>query len=211
MLGSIPRGALCYIGIPAFPALSAFVTADWHLGHAKMLSFVQPDGLLLRPFSSIEEMHETLIERFNKVVRKKDRLYILGDVAIPRQALSLLDRFNGSKVLVRGNHDKWKLKDYLPYFDDIRGAFFRDGLIFTHIPVHPANLQGGYKGNVHGHLHCHLVMDNRQVDERYFNACVERNDFAPVPLELIKDFFKSRERQADVQYASQSAMERAHS
>ena len=211
MLGSIPRGALCYIGIPAFPALSAFVTADWHLGHAKMLSFVQPDGLLLRPFSSIEEMHETLIERFNKVVRKKDRLYILGDVAIPRQALSLLDRFNGSKVLVRGNHDKWKLKDYLPYFDDIRGAFFRDGLIFTHIPVHPANLQGGYKGNVHGHLHCHLVMDNRQVDERYFNCCVERNDFAPVPLELIKDFFKSRERQAYVQYASQSAMERAHS
>ena len=191
--------------------MSAFVTADWHLGHARMLSFVQPDGSPLRPFSSIEEMHETLIERFNAVVRKKDRLYILGDVAIPRQALSLLDRFNGSKVLVRGNHDKWKLKDYLPYFDDIRGAFFRDGLIFTHIPVHPANLQGGYHGNVHGHLHCHLVVDNGQIDKRYFNCCVERNDFAPVPLELIKDFFKGRERQANVQHSSQSTMERAHS
>jgi calcineurin-like phosphoesterase family protein len=193
----------CYIELPAFPALSAFVTSDLHLGHAKMLSFVQPDGSPLRPFSSIEEMHETLIERFNKVVRKKDRLYILGDVAIPRQALSLLDRFNGSKVLIRGNHDKWKLKDYLPYFDDIRGAFFRDGLIYTHIPVHPANLQGGYKGNVHGHLHCHLVRtDDGQIDRRFFNACLERNDFAPVPLECIKAFFQDRgEPSADFQYA----------
>ena len=70
--------------------MSAFVTSDLHLGHSKMLSFVNPDGSPMRPFSSIEEMHETLIERFNKVVHAKDRLYILGDVAIPRSALKLL-------------------------------------------------------------------------------------------------------------------------
>jgi calcineurin-like phosphoesterase family protein len=173
--------------------MSAFVTSDWHLGHAKMLSFVNPDGSRLRPFSSIEEMHETLIERFNKVVNSKDRLYILGDVAIPRSALSLLNRFNGSKVLVRGNHDIYKLRDYLPHFDDIRGAFFRDGLIFTHIPVHPCNLDNRYVGNIHGHLHGHLVRtEEGQVDKRYFNTCLERNDFAPVPLELIKEYFKQK-------------------
>jgi calcineurin-like phosphoesterase family protein len=155
-----------------------------------MLSFVNPDGSPVRPFSSIEEMHETLIEQFNKIVHQKDRLYILGDVVIPRSALQLLDRFNGKKVLILGNHDIYKAKDYLRYFDDVRGAFYRDGLIFTHIPVHPANLTGRYVGNVHGHLHWHEVRDdNGEVDKRYFNSCLERNDFSPVPLEQIKQFF----------------------
>jgi calcineurin-like phosphoesterase family protein len=171
--------------------MSAFVTSDLHLGHTKILSLVNPDGSFVRPFSSIEEMHETLIERFNEIVHPKDRLYILGDVVIPRSALKLLDKFNGKKVLILGNHDIYRAKDYLRYFDDVRGAFYREGLVFTHIPVHPANLVGRYIGNVHGHLHGHEVKgDNGAADRRYFNACLERNDFSPVPLECIKDFFK---------------------
>jgi calcineurin-like phosphoesterase family protein len=170
--------------------MSAFVTSDLHLGHSKILEFINPDGSPVRPFSSLEEMHEALIDRWNKMVNTKDRIYILGDVAIPRSALKLLDQFNGSKVLVRGNHDIYRLQDYLPYFHDIRGAFFREGLIYTHIPVHPCNLSGRYAGNVHGHLHSHLVYtDDGQVDRRYFNSCLERNDFAPVPLEKIKAYF----------------------
>jgi calcineurin-like phosphoesterase family protein len=170
--------------------MSAFVTSDLHLGHSKILEFINPDGSPVRPFSSLEEMHETLIDRWNKMVNAKDRIYILGDVAIPRSALKLLDRFNGSKVLVRGNHDIYRLQDYLPYFHDIRGAFFREGLIYTHIPVHPCNLSGRYVGNVHGHLHGHLVYtDDGQVDRRFFNSCLERNDFAPVPLEKIRAYF----------------------
>lgn len=178
--------------------MSAFVTSDWHMGHANILNFVRPDGLPLRPFSCIEEMHETLIDRHNKIVNKKDRVYVLGDVAIPRAALKLIDRFNGTKILIRGNHDQGALKDYLPYFEDVRGAFFHPcdstfpgGLIFTHVPVHPACLSGHYTGNVHGHLHCHQILkEDGKVNKRYFNACLERNDFAPVAFEDIKDFFR---------------------
>jgi calcineurin-like phosphoesterase family protein len=57
--------------------MSAFVTSDLHLGHAKMLQFLRPDGERLRPFSSLEEMHETLVERWNKTVHAKDRIYVL--------------------------------------------------------------------------------------------------------------------------------------
>jgi len=175
--------------------MTAFVTSDLHLGHSTMLCFSNPDGTSVRPFPSIEEMHETMIERFNSVVHKKDRLYILGDVAIPRSGLNLLDRFNGSKVLIRGNHDIYKLQDYAKHFVDIRGAFHLDGLIFTHIPVHPDSLSGRYVGNAHGHLHCDEVKQSDGTpDLRYFNCCVERHNFSPVPLECIKDFFKARER-----------------
>lgn len=170
--------------------MSAFVTADLHLGHSKMLSFLQPDGSPLRPFASIEEMHEIILERWNSVVRQKDTVYVLGDIAMPRAAIKLVESFNGRKILIKGNHDIYKIQDYVPIFEDVRGAYFRNGLIFTHIPVHPECLTGRYGGNVHGHLHCHQVMDNGQSDKRYFNACLERNNFTPVPLDLIKTHFE---------------------
>lgn len=174
--------------------MNAFVTADLHLGHSKSLSFLTPSGERLRPFESIDEMHHVLISRWNKVVGPKDRVYILGDVAITRQSLTLLPEFNGKKVLVKGNHDIFKLKDYLPYFEDIRGAFVRDGLIFTHIPIHRDSFEGRYIGNVHGHLHCHFVQNSLGLyDDRYYSACVERHNFYPVALEEVKVFFKDYE------------------
>ena len=130
---------------------------------------------------------------------------MLGDVAFSNTALRLLEDFNGRKVLIAGNHDRLPAKLYLQYFDDIRGAYFHHGdstmlggLIFTHIPVHPDNFQGHYLGNVHGHLHCHQVVKDGRVDRRYFNACLERNDFEPVALESIKAYFKANERASDI-------------
>jgi calcineurin-like phosphoesterase family protein len=190
--------------------MSAFVIGDTHWGHSKSLSFLTPDGSHLRPFSSCEEMDETMVERWNAVVHQKDTVYHLGDVAIPRSGLKNLAKCNGRKILIRGNHDTFKLKDYAEYFEDIRGAHFYQagskmlgGLIFTHIPVHPENLQGHYRGNVHGHLHCHQVIKDGQIDTRYFNACVERNNFTPVALDEVIDYFKINGRgSADIQHAS---------
>ena len=180
--------------------MSAFVTADLHLGHAKSITFVDPEGQRIRPFDSLDELHDALITRWNSTVNAKDTVYVLGDVAIARQALKLLSEFNGRKILIKGNHDIFRLKDYLPYFDDIRGAMVRDNLVFTHIPIHSDSFENRYIGNVHGHLHCHTVKDSSgNCDLRYYSACVERNNFTPVSLDYIKDFFADRGRaQADV-------------
>lgn len=180
--------------------MSAFVIGDTHFGHTKSLGFIRPDGEPLRPFSSVEEMDETMVANWNRVVHPKDTVYHLGDVVIPRASLGILSRLNGRKILIKGNHDQHvSLKEWSRYFEDIRGAFFhpgdstmRGGLIFTHIPVHPSCLSGHYLGNVHGHLHCHQVLDpsSQDVDRRYFNCCVERHNFTPVPLETVKDHFR---------------------
>jgi calcineurin-like phosphoesterase family protein len=58
--------------------MSAFVTADSHFGHAKSLSFIQPDGSPLRPFDSVEEMDETMVERWNATVGKERHHLPLG-------------------------------------------------------------------------------------------------------------------------------------
>ncbi|MGA1873758.1 MAG: hypothetical protein ACMUHY_08805, partial [Thermoplasmatota archaeon] len=39
------------------------------------------------------------------------------------------------KVLIKGNHDIFKLTDYTKYFRDIRGYHVMNGLILSHIPI----------------------------------------------------------------------------
>ena len=164
---------------------NTFFCSDHHLGHANILVFKNSDGSNLRSFSNIDEMHETLIERHNSVVAASDRVYFLGDVCINKKYLHLLHRFNGRKVLVKGNHDIFKLDQYIEYFDDIRGSHQFKGLVMSHIPIHPESLsRWGF--NVHGHLHNNVVTLNNQPDSRYFNVSVERLvNYTPYSLDEV--------------------------
>jgi calcineurin-like phosphoesterase family protein len=170
--------------------MALFVTSDLHLGHEKCLQFVDPEGQRIRPFDSLDQMHDTIITNWNAHVHSKDTVYVLGDIVFPRSALLLLNELKGRKVLIHGNHDQYKTKDYIKYFDEIRGVGFKDRLFFTHIPIHPDMIQDKIIGNVHGHLHCHRVKDiNNNIDPRYFSVCLEVNQFTPVPWDVIKAHF----------------------
>ena len=53
-----------------------YYTSDLHFGHKNIIKYED------RPFSSIEEMDEALIDKWNKKVKKNDEVYILGDFAL---------------------------------------------------------------------------------------------------------------------------------
>jgi calcineurin-like phosphoesterase family protein len=73
--------------------------ADLHLSHENMAK--------RRGFSTIEEHDEHIIEKWNSVVHKRDITYILGDITMEKSApYHLLDRLNGQKYVVLGNHDR---------------------------------------------------------------------------------------------------------
>lgn len=166
-----------------------FITSDTHFGHGNILKFLRKDGTPVRHFSSVEEMDETLIENWNKVVGKHDRVYHLGDIAIKRKNLITLERLNGRKVLIRGNHDIFKLKDYLPYFDDIRGYKMmpKHALCFSHIPIHQRSLENRFQFNCHGHLH-----EKIYNDPRYINLCVEQTNYTPVEFDQLLEIIEER-------------------
>lgn len=158
-----------------------WVAADHHIGHANICNFKRDDGSWLRPFRTIEEHDEYIIAAHNRLVDPGDRVYLLGDVCIKRSFLHRLGRLNGRLVLVKGNHDIFNLKDYLPYFDDIRSYVVQkdhDGhkVIMSHIPIHPESL--GEKGtNIHGHLH-YRSLD----DPRYVCVSLEHTDYSPIEV-----------------------------
>ena len=158
-----------------------FVVSDNHFGHAGILSFKREDGTPLRPFDSVQEMDEHMVERWNSVVRPQDHVYNLGDVAMRKEHIATVARCNGHKRLVRGNHDIFPTKEYLKYFDEIYGIRVLDGMIFTHIPIHPESL-GRFKANVHGHIHA-----TPSFGPKYINVSVEAlDDYTPVSLEDLK-------------------------
>jgi calcineurin-like phosphoesterase family protein len=176
-----------------------WIISDSHFGHGGSLRFLRPDGSRLRPFESLEEMDEHMVASWNSVVRPGDRVYHLGDFVIKRAALPVIDRLNGRKVLVRGNHDIFKLKDFLPYFDDIRGSHKLDCFILSHYPIHPDSFGAPWlKANIHGHIHCHQVrLPTGEPDARYFNVSVESpqrkdigvEEFFPIDFDTIRKYY----------------------
>jgi hypothetical protein len=103
---------------------------------------------------------------------------------------------NGDKVLIKGNHDIFRLEEYTEHFREIRAYHVLSGMILSHIPIHETSL-GRFGVNIHGHLHSNRVMKdmlhNRGVeviDPRYHCVCVEQTDFRPI---LFEDVIKKIE------------------
>jgi len=171
-----------------------FVIADLHMGDFDMCSLKKQDGHPLRPFSTVEEHDETIIANWNKVVPKDAKVYVLGDIAQKKSDIAKIGRLNGSrKILIAGNHDIYPSSEYLKYFKDIRATHRLDnGIIMSHIPIHPSTFGKAHKVNVHGHIHDKRVMEFKPdnlgytIDPRYFCVSCEHINYTPMELGAIE-------------------------
>ena len=78
-----------------------FFTSDWHIGHEMSITYDK------RPFKDLHHMHETLIARYNSIVPVNGVCYFLGDMGNKTEDIrKVVNRLNGTKVLLWGNHDK---------------------------------------------------------------------------------------------------------
>ncbi len=180
--------------------VNRFLISDTHFGHTNTWEkFTLEDGSPLRPFTSTEEMDETMVDNWNKTVRPQDTVYHLGDVVIARRHLETVKRLNGRKILIRGNHDIFKDKDYYEAgFEQIHGVrVFVDQFILSHIPLHPDCVGERFKRNVHGHLHGNRIMRDigianfddytlvSTIDPRYLCVCVEQINYTPISFDDV--------------------------
>lgn len=169
-----------------------FYTSDLHFGHKNIIKYED------RPFSSVEEMDEFLVDRWNKKVSVGDEVYILGDFGFikGKRANELLDRLNGRKYLIRGNHDSSFLNDKL--FDKAKFEWIKDychinddGKIVClfHYPIAVWDRQ--HHGSIHLYGHVHSNKDNHhpllhRLNNAYNVGCDVWN-LEPVTLKEILD------------------------
>ena len=80
-----------------------YVTSDWHFSHDK--EFIWKS----RGYSSIEDMNEGLIQKYNSLIHMDDEIYVLGDCCLggPYSLVknkNLIERLNGKLHIAFGNH-----------------------------------------------------------------------------------------------------------
>lgn len=79
-------------------------TSDTHFGHKNIIKFEAEN----RPFADTDHMDEALIANWNAVVAPGDLVFHLGDAIMGdfEAGIRKMQRLNGFKILVPGNHDK---------------------------------------------------------------------------------------------------------
>lgn len=160
-----------------------FLIADLHLGHKKVIAFENA----ARPFATIEEHDEAMVERWNSVVSKRDVVWVLGDVLFGQHSFATLGKMRGMKRLVMGNHDQYPIAKYAEHFSSIYGCVRESGVILSHVPVHPDQLKKRFAANVHGHLHSNTV-----DDPRYYCVSAEQNNLTPILFDKVMDNLRHR-------------------
>jgi calcineurin-like phosphoesterase family protein len=148
-----------------------FVISDLHFGHRNMA--------IKRGFVDEAEHDEFIINNWNKVISKKDTVWILGDITMEKTSpYHLLDRLNGYKKVVLGNHDMPPhVPELLKHVNSVCGMIKYKGYILSHCPIHPYEVNR-FKGNIHGHVH-----ENTLDDPRYKNVSCEAVNYTPILLE----------------------------
>lgn len=156
-----------------------FVISDLHLSHFNMAT--------KRGFNCSLSHDANIVEKWNKVVGKKDTVWILGDISMEKTSpYELLNHLNGYKKVVLGNHDKPQhTKKMLEYVNSVAGMVkLKGNILLTHCPIHPLEFFR-FKLNIHGHVH-----ENTLLDKRYFNASAEALDYTPIEISTITDLVK---------------------
>lgn len=157
--------------------------SDTHFCHENILKFKGDNGKPIRPFSSLGEMHEILIQNWNSVVKDGDLVYHLGDVTFKYDSTfnNIMSRLKGKKRLIIGNHDKLMNPNLFRWFEKamLWHGFREYNFTAVHIPLEISRLRDG-EYCVHGHTH-----QNVDPNPAYVNVCVEQTNYTPVNIDEI--------------------------
>ena len=147
-------------------------TSDLHHAHNKIIDICK------RP-CKVEDHTQWLIDSINTYVKKKDILYLLGDVSFAKkpEAEVFLNKLNGEKFLIVGNHDK--SLEHAPQFTQIKQikdfTYGRYGLnihiVLMHYPCISWNRKIYGSWHLYGHVHGRYV--NKGLS---FDVGIDNND-----------------------------------
>lgn len=172
-----------------------FFTSDTHFFHEKILDMrnalrVARGG---RAWECVEDMHETIVERWNAVVRPTDVVYHIGDVTFKPKVRAaefeqLWSRLNGVKYLNPGNHDECVHMSRFFRKIEYWNVFATSGFFTSHVPL-PLSEFRDTPFQLHGHTHQPDPVDEAR-GMNYVCACVEAWDFRPAHISEIRDIIR---------------------
>lgn len=167
--------------------MSVYFTADTHFSHNNIIKYSN------RPFASKFEMNSKLMENWNTKIAQYDTVYHIGDFcfADEKEGQSILDRLNGKKHLVIGNHDKvgaklngWESVE--PYKEiNVDGQF----IVLCHYAMRVWNKSHHGAWMLYGHSHGSLPDDPAALS---IDVGVDCHGYMPLNMSDIRRIMKNK-------------------
>ena len=193
-----------------------YFTSDLHLEHENIIKYCN------RPFRDKYHMNEVIIDNWNSIITEDDTVIIGGDFCLggTSEWCYYLDRLNGSKILVIGNHDKGYPISKFSAIYDILNMWIQDPEIkggqritVCHYAMlsYPHSHQGAWQ--LFGHWHSNnlivpkaniegreevkefIIEEHKQmtkISNRQYDIGVDGNNFYPISYQQVKQIITSK-------------------
>jgi calcineurin-like phosphoesterase family protein len=161
-----------------------FFTSDLHFGDDRLNLYCRD-----LVFKNVKDFEKKIIENWNNIVTKHDLVIVVGDVALTKDGLDIMDKLNGKKWLVKGNYDtndgtaKFQISDDLleKYFDkvvdDMELKIGNEMVYINHFPINAKKDQFNIVGHIHG---------TWKVQRNMINVGCDAWHFTPISEDMIK-------------------------
>ena len=186
--------------ITKFTGDGLFFTSDTHFNHKAIIGFCN------RPWKSIEEHDQALIENWNSVVSPDDTVFHLGDFVFggfPKWK-EIVEQLNGHIYLIRGNHDdKQMTAGIQTLFEDClyQARILVDGrtVYLNHFPFlcfghgDPKIYKDSYSIQLFGHIHSGPNSTSADVSRSsilyptQYDVGVDNNNYRPISWKEINE------------------------
>jgi calcineurin-like phosphoesterase family protein len=160
-----------------------YFTADEHYNHRNIIDYCH------RPFDSVEEMDQTLIDNHNTVVGENDITIHAGDFTLLKNKKLIyekyINRLNGTHVFLKGSHDYW-----IPWHKSQQiweKKLGKHYIVVSHYAMRVWARSHYNSIQLYGHSHGNLPPEGKQHD-----ISVDNNEFFPVSLKQIINIMKIR-------------------
>lgn len=162
---------------------NTYIIADTHFFDENIIKFAN------RPFKTIEEMNSVIINNWNNVVNKDDKIFIVGDFFYQNtsreQIKEIVKQLNGNKYLIKGNHDNLEMFDNLNIKIYEYPIIFNDFYILSHEPLFITENMPYV--NIFGHVHNNP--NYKDFSSNGFCVSIERLKYKPINFIEIKKHF----------------------
>lgn len=178
--------------------------SDTHFCHENIIKYCS------RPFKGAFEMNEVLISNWNTLVKSDDDIIIAGDFIHSgnlQYIHSLMDRLNGDKWLVYGNHcyqNKFERDEICKRFNyhcwdamdfQVEDKETKEGFLKFHVNHYPCEFWTRGAIHLHGHVHSrHNSTNSEQTTPKLnrYDVGVDNNNFKPVSYKEVKDIIRKQ-------------------
>ncbi len=172
--------------------MTRYLVADTHFGDPEVLAYTD------RPFESVGEMNDALVDGWNRVVEEDDEVVFVGDFAVPSEPTTVrrwLGRLDGDVVFVAGDHDDGARRTHAI---TVREAYrFEAGgheFVCVHDPADaPPNRDAWL---LYGHHHDMRPDEYPFLDPaaRRVNVGVELLGYEPIPVAELVEYVDAGDR-----------------